>query len=310
MQLSQARVLITGAAGGIGCAIADELMARGAQVLLVDRDARALRAISLTHGDSAGRFDTHVADLTAPSERAQLCELAATWRGGINVLINNAGLNHFGLFEEQSAQQIELALAVNVHAPMHLCHALLPHLRRQSRACIVNTGSVFGAIGYPGYVTYSATKFALRGFTEALQRELSGSGVTVQYIAPRATRTPINTGAVEQMNRELGVAMDPPGKVARAVADLLESDRPRAVVGWPEKLFVRVNALLPGLVDRALRKQLPVIQRHARRVPQIDDGSVHAGPASAAGADAPQGRPPSEPIPTTSLTPPARRHAT
>lgn len=263
MQLRDSRVLITGAAGGIGRAISTELIRRGARVLLVDRDERALREFAQTFAESAARFDTHVADLTSAADRGRLCELAGRWHGGINILINNAGLNHFGVFEEQPPQAIDLALAVNVQAPMHLCHELLPHLKRQAPACIVNTGSVFGAIGYPGYVTYSATKFALRGFTEALRRELSGSGVSVRYIAPRATQTPINSSAVEQMNRELGVAMDPPERVARALADLLGSERPTAVVGWPEKLFVRINAILPAIVDRAVRGQLPTIRRYA-----------------------------------------------
>ncbi len=203
-------------------------------------------------------------NLTVAAEREHLCEVARSWRGGINILINNAGLNPFGLFEDLKPEQIDLALAVNLQAPMHLCRELLPHLRRQAPAAIVNTGSVFGAIGFPGYVAYSTTKFALRGFTEALRRELAGSAVAVQYLAPRATRTPINSSTVETMNRELGVAMDPPERVARELVALLRSGRTSAVVGWPEKLFVKVNALLPAIVDRAVRGQLPIIQRYAR----------------------------------------------
>jgi short-subunit dehydrogenase len=263
MNVSGSRVLLTGAAGGIGRAIASELLQKGAEVLLVDRDARALEAVAQTLAVPRERFDLHVADLTSASERSELCSKAGTWHGGINVLVNNAGVNPFGLFEALSPEQIDLALAINLHAPMHLCRELLPHLRRQVPAAIVNTGSVFGAIGFPGYAAYSTTKFALRGFTEALRRELSGSRISVQYLAPRATRTPINSQAVETMNRELGVAMDPPERVARELVALLESRRASAVVGWPEKLFVRLNALAPGLVDRALRKQLPVIRRYA-----------------------------------------------
>jgi short-subunit dehydrogenase len=266
MQLNDTRALVTGAGGGIGRAIVSELARNGAQVLMVDLSAQALDAVCAQLGPLREAVETHAADLTSPEARARICALARTWRGGINVLINNAGLNPFGLYEDLNPRQIDMALAVNLQAPMHLCQALLPHLRTQTPAAIINTGSVFGAIGYPGYAAYSATKFALRGFTEALRREIEGSGVTVQYLAPRATRTPINSSSVEQMNRELGVAMDPPERVARELVSLLRSGRSSAVIGWPEKLFVRINALIPGLVDRAVRRQRPVIHRYARPV--------------------------------------------
>ena len=263
MNPANAKVLITGGAGGIGGAIADELLTRGAAVLLVDRDMAALERATqrlARHGDRVGIL---AADLTSPADRQHICEVAGTWRGGVNVLVNNAGVSHFGMFEDQPAAQVDLAMAINVLAPIHLCHGLLPHLRSRPEACILNTGSVFGSIGYPGYAVYSATKFAVHGFTEALRRELADSRVRVHYIAPRATRTGINTSAVERMNAELGVAMDAPEVVAKAVCDMLEGGRLEAVVGWPEKLFARLNGVLPRIVDGALRKQLPVIRRYA-----------------------------------------------
>ena len=269
--LTKIRALVTGGGGGIGTAIAQQLLARGASVLLVDRDAAALQAAATRLGGLPGgaagggesRIGTQVADLTRAEDRARLLEIAEQWRGGINTLVNNAGVNHFGMFQDQQPAQIELVLAVNVHAPIELCRGMLPQLARQEIAHIVNMGSVFGSIGYPGYAVYSATKFAMRGFTEALRRELADSHVRVHYLAPRATRTGINTSAVEQMNAELGVAMDAPEVVARAVCDMLAGGAVEAVVGWPEKFFARLNAVLPRLVDGALRKQLPVIRRYA-----------------------------------------------
>jgi len=263
MNPASIRALITGGGGGIGGAIAAELLARGAAVLLVDRDAAALERTAARHADYGARIATLAADLTSAADRERIVAAAAAWRDGVNVLVNNAGVNHFGLFEDQSPAQLDLALAINVQAPMHLCHALLPHLRSHPQAAILNTGSVFGSIGYPGYVVYSATKFAMRGFTEALRRELADGHVRVHYLAPRATRTGINTSAVEQMNAELGVAMDPPEVVAGAVCDMLAGGSVEAVIGWPEKFFARVNGVLPRLVDGALRKQLPVIRRYA-----------------------------------------------
>jgi short-subunit dehydrogenase len=85
----------------------------------------------------------------------------------------------------------------------------------------------------------------------------------VHYFAPRATRTGMNASAVDRMNAELKVAMDPPAQVAAAACAMLEAGKTSTVFGWPEKLFVRINALLPGVVDGSLRKQLPVIRRHA-----------------------------------------------
>jgi short-subunit dehydrogenase len=263
MSPTSIRALLTGGGGGIGGAIASELLERGASVLLVDRDEPALGRAALRFARYGDRVGTLAADLASATDRQRVCSEATGWRGGVNVLINNAGINHFRMFEDQPPEQLDLALAINVQAPIHLCHGLLAHLRRQPEACILNTGSVFGAIGYPGYAVYSATKFAVRGFTEALRRELADTSVRVHYVAPRATRTGINTSAVERMNEELGVAMDPPELVAKAVCDMLVGGRPEAVLGWPEKFFARVNGVLPGLVDGALRKQLPVIRRYA-----------------------------------------------
>ncbi len=263
MNPTSIRALVTGGAGGIGGAIASELLERGSAVLLVDRDEAALGRSALRFARYGDRVGVLAADLTSADDRKRICNEAASWRGGVNVLVNNAGINHFRMFEDQPPEQLDLALAINVQAPIHLCHGLLAHLRRQPEACILNTGSVFGAIGYPGYAVYSATKFAVRGFTEALRRELADTSVRVRYVAPRATRTGINTSAVERMNAELGVAMDPPELVAKAVCDMLVGGRDEAVLGWPEKFFARVNGVLPRLVDGALRKQLPVIRRYA-----------------------------------------------
>jgi len=263
MKLDEARILVTGAGGGIGSAIAAELAARGGAVMLTGRDPSLLEATAASLDAPRDKVATVAGDLSIAADRQRICDAAACWRGGINVLVNNAGVSDFGLFDDQPASAIDAAVAVNLLAPLHLCHALLPSLYRQPEAAILNVGSVFGSIGYPGFATYSATKFGLRGFSEALRRELAGSRVRVHHFSPRATRTAINSAAVEQMNEDLGVATDTPRSVARAACDLLERGTAEAVVGWPEKFFARLNAALPRLVDRALRKQLPVIRRYA-----------------------------------------------
>jgi short-subunit dehydrogenase len=261
MTLVAIRAVITGATGGIGRALAQTLRGRGAGVLLVGRDPAVLEAQAASLGGYSERVQSCVGDLATDSGRQRVAEAAIAWRA--NVLVNNAGLGDFGLLHQQSDAMLERLFAVNVLAPMQLTRALLPHLRAQPEATILNVGSVFGSLGYPGFTAYSATKFALRGFSEALRRELADTAVRVLYLAPRATRTGMNASAVEAMNAELGVAMDLPEVVAAAAVAMLERGARHATVGWPEKLFVRINALLPGVVDGSVRRQLPVIRRYA-----------------------------------------------
>jgi short-subunit dehydrogenase len=145
---------------------------------------------------------------------------------------------------------------------MLLTQSLLPHLRAQREAQVLCIGSALGRLGLPGYSVYSASKFGLRGFAEALRRELADTTVRVKYLGPRSTRTAFNERAVEDYNRATGTAMDPPEQVARALRSLLEGDGAEAFVGFPEKLAVRLNGVVPTWLDAAFTKhraQLPPI---------------------------------------------------
>ena len=188
MKATAMRALITGASGGIGRALARELHGRGASVLLVGRDAQALASVAQELGGGSARVDWCAADLATDAGRARVVEVASGWGdSGINVLVNNAGLGDFGMLDEIDDAAIERLFAINAVAPMQLTRALLPQLRSQPAGAILNIGSVFGSLGYPGFTAYSATKFALRGFTEALRRELADSGsvcTTLRRVRP------------------------------------------------------------------------------------------------------------------------------
>ncbi|MGE4392766.1 MAG: SDR family oxidoreductase [Aeromonas sp.] len=261
MKLEGKRILLTGASGGIGEALAHELAAQGAHLLLHGRRASALERLrrELPHPD---RHQTVTADLGSPHERAQLLQHPALDEG-LDVLINSAGCNQFAWLEDQSSEQVTRQLLLNVEAPIQLTRALLPRLRKP--AIIMNIGSSLGAIGFAGYSVYCASKFAMRGFSESLGRELEGTGIKVLHFAPRATRTHLNSEAAYAMNAELGTRTDSPQDVAEEAVIALCNETRRRWLGWPEKLFVRLNGLLPALVDRALAKQRPIIERHARR---------------------------------------------
>jgi short-subunit dehydrogenase len=264
MKLADKRILVTGAGGGIGSALVNHLVRAGAFVLLTGRDDDALRRTIAQLNVNKERGAHIVADLTRQSDRARLCAKAKSWEGGIDVLINNAGVGDFGLLEDRSTADIERAVATNLTAPIDLCRELLPHLRQRRQGHIVNIGSAFGGIGCAASSIYCATKFGLRGFSEALRRELADTDVHVHYFAPRATGTALNSKPMEDLNAALGNAVDDANEVAAQIVALLRSDCVESVLGWPEKLFTRLNALLPRVVDFGMRKQLPVIQHHAR----------------------------------------------
>lgn len=254
-------VVLTGASGGIGGAIARRLADAGARLLLVGRSAAALEALhrTLAHGSAHA---TVVADLTSAVGRDALAQAVSAQGGRIDALVNAAGVSRFGWLADVPADALEAQIATNVLAPVLVTQRLLPTLAPRGR--ILNVGSSFGGIGYPGFSTYCASKFALRGFTEALRRELADTGIQVACLAPRATRTALNGGAVCAMNEALGNATDPPERVAAVVERMLRAPRMRdRAIGWPERLFLRLNAVFPALVDGALRKQLPRIKRFA-----------------------------------------------
>lgn len=257
MQLHDARVVLTGASGGIGLAIVQVLCAAGAQVLAVARHQEALLPMLKRYPQ---QLCWVASDLTVEGDRRKVLA-AAQAVGGINLLINAAGVNHFAMLEQLDDSTINAMLAVNISAPICLTRLLLPLLKQADSAMVVNVGSTYGSIGYPGYAGYCASKFALRGFSEALRRELADTPVSVLYVAPRATRTSMNSAAAQALNDALKANVDDPQAVASAVVHAIAGDRRELYLGWPERFFVRLNSLLPNLVDRGLRKQLPLIRR-------------------------------------------------
>lgn len=274
MKAAQARVLLTGASGGIGRAVADSLLQAGAALLLVGRSPARLAAqvheLGQRHGLDPKRLRWVASDL-AQAERLQpLAEIAADW--GCNVLIHGAGAPSFGRLETLEPAAIRQLLDINLLAPMLLSQALLPHLRCQPRAQIICIGSALGRLGLPGFAAYSASKFGLRGFAEALRRELGDSRVRVQYLGPRSTRTEFNNAGVQAYNRATGTAMDAPERVAQALLRLLESEGAERFIGFPETLAVRLNGLAGPLLDGAFTK-------HRRSLPPLLQPSPDGAPA-------------------------------
>ncbi len=250
--------VLTGATGGIGQALARVLADNRAKLLLSGRDQAALTA--LAHDLPPGSVIAVVpGDMTDAMARQRLADQADAHEA--DTLINLCGQNDASLFEAQRPDVIASMLAANLHAPMELTRLMLPALKHRHRPLIVNVGSVFGQIGYPGYAAYCATKFGLRGFSEALRRELQDTPVHIVHVEPRATRTGMNHGAGDRLNEALGNRVDEPDDVARRIARAMARYRPRTVIGLPERLYTRINALLPSIIDRSLAGQLSKLKK-------------------------------------------------
>jgi short-subunit dehydrogenase len=259
MKLTGSRILLTGASGGIGTSLALELARRGAALALLARDEHRLRALATRVRELGVTCVTLPFDLAASSGHAEVVAQAASALGGLDVLINNAGVQCFGALRDENPAAITQLVAINVTAPLLLTRAALAHFHAGGAGHVVNVGSTFGAIGHPLFAAYSASKFALRGFSEALRRELSADNIEVIHVSPRATDTAMNDGAVRRMQAMTGTRVDAPQAVAKAVVDALESGTAERQLGRPERFFVRLNALLPRLVDRALSQQARTI---------------------------------------------------
>jgi len=258
MKLPGKKIVLTGASGGIGSAVAKALAVEGCQLLLAGRNTNKL-AMLMDSLEGSGHSILS-ADLNSSEGRASLLESASEFQ--TEVLINGLGTNQLCLLETTKDSNIESIIATNLRVPIQLCRDFLPLLKNCPNAVIVNIGSILGSIGYAGSSVYCASKFGLRGFTESLRRELADTNINVIYFAPRATNTELNSAEMQQMNKELGNTVDEPDWVAKMLIKTLKDGNPaNRYLGRAESFFVRLNSLFPGLVDKALLKQLPVIRR-------------------------------------------------
>jgi NAD(P)-dependent dehydrogenase (short-subunit alcohol dehydrogenase family) len=254
MQLEGKRALITGGGSGIGRALAIEASRRGMIVALCGRRADALYA-TLAEMAPSGRHLRLRGDITDPAVRRGLRDYLWRHWGGLDVLVNNAGMVPVGPLSHATDAELARLMATNVVAPAALSREMLPLLGRAAPSRIVNVGSMFGDIAYPLLAPYSASKFALRGLSMALRRELKPFGIGVTYAAPRGTRTDA-ADAFDPLIAPMQMRFDEPAKVATRIWRAVEREADSVYAQGPERFFVLFQRLLPGLVDRAVAKQL------------------------------------------------------
>jgi len=266
MNLNEKRILLTGAAGGIGQPLAFALASKGAKLALVDRDYARITALCEKINQLGGEAVAIVTDFQAteaiPNPTHYVADEAMKHLGGIDILINSAGILDFTLFEEQSAERIAQMMHINATVPIQLTRALLPSLLTRNSGQIVNIGSIFGSIGFPHYATYSASKFAVHGFSQALRRELADSNIVVTYIAPRAVKTSMNDQAASMLEATK-TAMDDPKFVVAEIIKAIEAEKHEHYIGQPESFFAWLNGFLPSAVNIGLKKQARVARQFA-----------------------------------------------
>lgn len=261
MSFNNKAIVLTGAAGGLGQTLAMQLGKLGTRLVLVDRNAEGLETLCKSIEAVGGEAYAAVNDFQAEDAAQTVIGHAISHLGNIDILINAAGLLDFTHFEEQNPLRIAQIMYVNAIVPMMLTRALLPTLKQENAGQIVNIGSIFGSIGFPHYATYSASKYALRGFSQALRRELFDTQIKVTYIAPRAIKTPINNESSALMMAATKTNMDNPVKVATEIIDVIHRQKAEHYIGQPESFFAWLNGFLPNVVSHGLKKNTLIARK-------------------------------------------------
>jgi short-subunit dehydrogenase len=261
--LAGSRILITGASQGIGRALAVEAAQRGAKVLAAARSESLLDELARQVQEAGGRLETVPADVTNPEDRRRMADAALHHFGGLDVLVNNAGIGATGHFVEVSPERLRKIMEVNFFGLTETTRVCLPLLRRGVKPAIVNVSSIAGKRGIPARSEYSASKFAVQGFSEALRAELAKDAIDVLVICPGLTQTNFSKNMLEQKAR---LQMDhlrgmTPEQVAKATLRMLERGRDEVCLTLQGRLIVFVSRFFPRLADRIARRKVLALFR-------------------------------------------------
>jgi short-subunit dehydrogenase len=247
--------VVTGAAHGIGLAICRALKAEGCRLALVDRDPVGLATAARELGDGVSVHELDLRDLAALEA---LPDAVVAAHGGIDLVVQNAGLSVYGVLAEQSADDLDRVFDVNVRAVVHGARVFAPHLFAR-RGHLVNLSSMASFFGIPYQSTYCASKSAVRGFTEAIRAEFAPHGVGVTAVLPgtiatrfmerAGTHDPEGSATWARLMQRYGTS---PERVARQVVRAVKQDRGEIRVGWDAHLAALVRRLAPGLLRKGL----------------------------------------------------------
>jgi NAD(P)-dependent dehydrogenase (short-subunit alcohol dehydrogenase family) len=263
LKLTGRTAVVTGAAGGIGRGIATALARRGCHLALADIDdaalahtAAAIAGNNEAQGRIKMRISRHHLDVADRAAVAALPAQVMAEHGGVDVLVNNAGVALAGTFSEVAESDFDWLIGINFWSVVQMTRAFLPLLRESNDARLVNISSLYGLIAPPGQTAYCASKFAVRGFSEALRHELAGTRVGVTVVHPggvatsiaKNARLPVGVSEEEVAKRrkyyERALIM-PPDRAGEIIVHGVEKRKPRILVGRDAKIVSLVERLLP-----------------------------------------------------------------
>jgi short-subunit dehydrogenase len=252
------RVLITGASQGIGRALAVAAAARGAKVLAAARSEDLLAQLAAEVRAAGGTIETVHADVTVPDQRDRMTGAALRHFGGLDVLVNNAGIGATGHFVECGPERLRAIMEVNFFGLTETTRVCLPLLRHGRTPAVVNISSVAGKRGIPARSEYSASKFAVQGFSEALRAELAKDGIDVLVVCPGLTQTNFSQNMLEQkarmpMDHMRGMTAD---KVAQAILRSIEKGHHEVCLTTQGRLIVFMSRFFPRWADRIAARRV------------------------------------------------------
>jgi short-subunit dehydrogenase len=278
--LPGSRILITGASQGIGRALAILAAKKGMRVLAAARSEQLLRELQAEVRPGDGALEIVHADVTSPADRHRMVEAAVAYFGGLDVLVNNAGIGATGHFFEASPERLRKIMEVNFFGVAETTRAFLPLLRRGNRPAILNVSSIAGKRGLPARSEYSASKFAVQGFSEALRAEVAKDGIDVLVVCPGLTQTNFSQNMLEQkavlqFDHLRGMTSE---QVAEAILRALARGRNEVSLTLQGRLIAWVSRFFPRLADRIARRKVRALFREeitARKAQQSESPLAH-----------------------------------
>jgi short-subunit dehydrogenase len=265
-----AAAAVTGAASGIGRALALEFAARGCDLALADRDEAGLQTLAAEIGrDPARKVTVHGVDVSDPRQIEDFAKAATSAHPGLNIVINNAGVALMGTFAEIELAQMDWLININFWGVVRSTRAFLPHLSTRPEAHIVNLSSIFGIVAPPGQTAYAAAKFAVRGFSESLRHELqtANSPIKLSVVHPGGVATNIarnsrtgtgmtdNARRAQSIERFDAVAKTTPAAAALRIIKGIEKNQPRILIGNDARFMDLLQRFRPGTYWKVLARQ-------------------------------------------------------